>query len=97
MPTKPSMSLVSKLLNEKCDYPACGCGRKSRHWAVRFAKWEREPPSAEELKAAQLDIFMMLNCMSEHAASRRVRHHAMVQLLHPVFDKARDPQWPGTF
>jgi hypothetical protein len=97
MSTKPEMSLISKLLREKCDYPECGCGRKSERWAKRFVAWEKEPPSAEELEAAQVDIFVMLNCMSEHASARRVRSHAMVQLLNPVFDKARDPNWPASF
>lgn len=96
MPTKSSMDLVAKLLREKCDYPECGCGRKSKHWAKRFADWEKEPPSAEELEAAQLDIFMMLNCMSEHASARRVRSHAILQLLHPVFNEQRNPKWPAS-
>jgi hypothetical protein len=85
------MDLVSKMLREKCfDWPDCVCGTKWQYWQERTEAWEVEQPSDDEIQWARLDIFLLLNCAAMHSPDRRVRRHATIQTLHPVWRRRRN-------
>jgi hypothetical protein len=79
---------IAKLLHGRCEsWPECSCGQKWDHWATTLQGHVATgvPLSAEAYNWALTDLPCMLSCVAEHCPDKRIRRHALVQLMHPIF------------
>jgi len=83
--------MIAKLVSAPCcEWPECRCARKYQRWEKTLARWcdEAQPPASEaELDAALIEIELVLACIAKRCSSKRNRAAAIINLLHPVFDK----------
>lgn len=67
--------------HQRChDWPACICGD---HWRDHQNR-EIAPEAFETMRTI---IEAMLHCVRAHCPDPRVRTHATIQLMHPVFQR----------
>ncbi len=79
--------IIQKLLKRRCSiWPECACHRLWLHWQERL---EEDRLTFDELAAADMSIFYMLSCVSEHCPERKVQASASVQLLNSWWDRQR--------
>jgi len=70
-----------------CDWPHnCSCHSQWLAWDKRFAEgWAEQPRDAFLLGCAQDSMRLMLECVTLNCPDARVRAHAQVQLMHPIW------------
>jgi hypothetical protein len=72
------------------EWPHCYCAERCNYWTVKLEEFCHPPyATLEQIEWAQLDLHLVLSCMSYHCPDRRARRKATLQLLYPVFK----PQW----
>jgi hypothetical protein len=73
-------------------WPDCSCHRKLQHWEAKVLEWNNPavpPPTEDEAYIAEVDIYLMLSCLSHRCPLARIRKQATVQLLNPFWDGQR--------
>jgi hypothetical protein len=69
-----------------CDWPDCSCAQQWRRWEVIFEDdWDNRTFDCFELACAEVEMRLMLECVSANCLDWRARRHATVQLMHPAF------------
>jgi hypothetical protein len=81
---------IVEIVNRKrCGlWPECGCASQLEFWQKKF----RHDPigwDLEQLRRADLSIYLMLECIAAHCPNRKIRAKAEIELLNPFWDRQR--------
>jgi hypothetical protein len=71
---------------ERCrDWPHCGCGDRWQHWQETLKAVPPPQFTEEEIEEIKANLIFMLSCVAQFCPDTRLRRHAMLQLLRPIF------------
>ena len=81
----PTPDPITELINAPClKYPACICHHKLVHH-IHNSLSDKVILSEDQIEPVTSDLACALSCLSVRCPDKRMRDHARIQMLHPIF------------